>query len=364
MLCEVLAPFERATNLSQEQSDWNNVIPIIYSLHHTLCGLKESAEGEALLVYDNKTSMSNSSEGFTFICFPEVQSWDIGSLFMVLLMVAVVCNVMLLFILLIEPKLHHPMYYFMAMLAMVDILLSNVTSTRTLLTLWTNVKTISETSCFSQMFFTTFWSAMESSIFLFMAYDRYVAICNPLHYPTIITNAFVVKACMFIIVRNTLIALPIPVMASRLDYCSSREVRHCFCENMTVEKLSCSDYSASRVYGILAFVLVGGTDLFLIIVSYALILRAVVAARSLSAASKAFRTCASHLIVISIFYILSALSMSSNQTLSGLPHSGHVIFSLLCHLLPPALNPFVYGVLTREIRRTIQRIIAKRKLYP
>ncbi|XP_068090793.1 olfactory receptor 56A1-like [Hyperolius riggenbachi] len=308
--------------------------------------------------------MSNSSEGFTFICFPEVQSWDIGSLFMVLLMVAVVCNVMLLFIVLIEPKLHHPMYYFMAMLAVVDILLSTVTTPRALLTLWSNARITTETTCFSQMFFITYWSAMESSIFLFMAYDRYVAICNPLHYPTIITNSFVVKACLFIIVRNTIIALPPPVMASRLDYCSSREIPNCFCEDMSVEKLSCSDFTASRVYSLVAFVLIGGTDIFLISISYSLILRTVIAARSLSAASKAFRTCASHLIVISIFYFTRASTIISSQTMTGLPRPVHVVFSLLHHLLPPALNPLVYGVLTREIRHTIQRIMGKIKIYP
>nr|DBA32273.1 TPA: hypothetical protein GDO54_000076 [Pyxicephalus adspersus] len=307
---------------------------------------------------------SNSSQGFIFICFPEVHSFDIASLLMFLLLMAIMFNMILLIIIFIEPRLHHPMYYFLAMLAVVDILLCTVTTPRALLILWTDYKSITESACFSQMFFITYWSAMESSIFLVMAYDRYVAICKPLHYPTIVTNKLVAKACVFIVVRNLVVALPPPVLAARLNYCNSRHIRHCFCENMSVQKLSCSDYSPSSIFGLVCFLLFGGTDVFLILVSYSLILRTVVVARSFSAASKAFRTCGSHLIVICIFYFTAASTIVSSGTLQELPPPVHVIFSLLHHLLPPLLNPLVYGVLTKEIRHSVQRMIGKIKIHP
>ncbi|XP_077330713.1 olfactory receptor 56A4-like, partial [Lithobates pipiens] len=323
--------------------------------------------GGAPLAYDSNSgtnSTSNSSQGFSFICFPEVQSSDIATPLTFLLIVTIIVNVILLSIIYIEPRLHHPMYYFLALLAMVDILLCTVTTPRVLLILWTEYKTISESACFSQMFFTTYWSAMESSIFLVMAYDRYVAICNPLHYPTIVTNKLVAKACVFIVVRNLVVALPPPLLAARLDYCSSRQILHCFCENMSVEKLSCSDYTPSNIFGLVCFLLFGGTDVFLIIVSYFLILRTVVKARSFSAASKAFRTCGSHLIVICIFYFTVASTIVSSRTLQELPRPIHVIFSILHYLLPPLLNPLVYGMLTKEIRNSVQRMIGKIKIHP
>ncbi|XP_018427148.1 PREDICTED: olfactory receptor 56A4-like [Nanorana parkeri] len=323
--------------------------------------------GGALLAYDTSSGTnftSNSSQGFSFICFPEVPSSDIAGPLVFLLIVAIVSNVLLLLILFFEPRLHHPMYYFLAMLAMVDILLCTVTTPRVLLILWTEDKTITEAACFSQMFFITFWSAMESSIFLVMAYDRYVAICNPLHYPTIVTNKLVAKACVFTVVRNLVVALPPPLLASGLDYCASRQILHCFCENMSVEKLSCSDYTPSSIFGLVCFLLFGGTDVFLIVVSYILILRTVVIARSFSAACKAFRTCGSHLIVICIFYFTVASTIVSIRTIQELPHPVHVIFSILHHLLPPLLNPIVYGMLTKEIRHSVERMIGKIKIHP
>ncbi|KAM9319632.1 olfactory receptor 56A4-like [Gastrophryne carolinensis] len=320
----------------------------------------------SFLVADNSSSdtASNFSEDFIFICFPEVQSWDIASLFMLLLLVAIVANVILLLIIFVESRLHHPMYYFLSMLAIVDILLCTIATPKALMILWTDDKSITKVACFSQMFFCTYWSAMESSIMLVMAYDRYVAICKPLHYPIIITNAFVVKCCAFVVIRSLVIALPPPILAARLDYCSSREIRHCYCEDMSVQKISCSDDTPTRIYGLVAFVVFGVTDIFLIGVSYFRILQTVVKARSFHAACKAFRTCATHLIVISIFYFTVASTIVSSRAFRELPRPVHVIFAFLHQLLPPALNPLVYGVLTTEIRHTIQRIMGKIQIHP
>ncbi|XP_040278527.1 olfactory receptor 56A4-like [Bufo bufo] len=301
---------------------------------------------------------------FIFICFPEIHTWDISGILLFFLLVALISNILLLVVIVIEPRLHHPMYYFLAMLAVMDICLSTVATPKILMMLWTGNTNVTASSCFTQMFFTIMFSAGESSIFLVMAYDRYVAICNPLHYPSIITKQFVAKVCMFIVVRNMAVALPMPLLAVNLDYCSSREILHCFCENMSVEKLSCSDNTSSSIYGLVIFIVVGGSDVLLIIISYSVILQTVVVARSFSAASKAFRTCGSHLIVICMFYITIATTMISNRAVKEIPRPVHVVLSLLHHLLSPALNPVVYGVLTKEIRHAIQRMLGKMKIHP
>eukprot|EP00079_Xenopus_tropicalis_P032208 XP_017945979.1 PREDICTED: olfactory receptor 56A1-like [Xenopus tropicalis] len=283
---------------------------------------------------------------------------------MFFLSVALVSNLTLLLVIGTEPRLHHPMYYFLAMLSFVDVLLCTVATPKVLANLWNEDKTISSAACFTQMFFINVWSAMESSIFLVMAYDRYVAICHPLHYPTIITNKLVAKASAFILIRNLVLSLPLPLLAARLDYCSLREIPHCFCENMSVEKLSCSNYSASSIYGLVVFFVVGGADLLFIIFSYLVVLRVVVASRSFSAAFKAFRTCSSHLILICFFYITIGITMVSNRADKQIPRHVHVLLALLHHLLPPALNPLVYGAMTEEIRHAIRRLLERIKVHP
>ncbi|XP_063813003.1 olfactory receptor 56A4-like [Pseudophryne corroboree] len=321
------------------------------------------------LPMDNNLTMgtnfrNSSSLEFTFICFPEVPSWNITGFLIFFLLVALISNVTLLAVICAEPRLHHPMYYFLAMLSLADILHCTCATPRVLVILWTNAMTIQAAACFTQIFFTTMWSATTSSIFLVMAYDRYVAICHPLHYPTIVTNQLVVKATVFVMIRNLAVSLPLPLLAANLDYCSSREILHCFCENMSVEKLSCSDNSSTSIYGLVVFILVGGTDFLLIVISYLIILRTVVAARSFSAAFKAFRTCGSHLILIFLFYLTIATTIVSNRAVKEIPRPVHVLLCLIHQLLPPTLNPLVYGVMTMEIRHAIKRMLGKIQIYP
>ncbi|KAG8453106.1 hypothetical protein GDO86_004789 [Hymenochirus boettgeri] len=309
-------------------------------------------------------SAYNSSQDFILICFPEIHSWHISGILMLFLIIALVSNLTLMLVIAIEPRLHHPMYYFLAMLSFVDILLCTVATPKVLSVLWSEDNTISPVACFTQMFFIQFSSAMESSIFLVMAYDRYVAVCHPLHYPTVITNQLVARASGFVLIRNFVLLLPLPLLAARLDYCSRRDIPQCYCENMSVENLSCSDFTASSIYGLVVFFVVGGADLLFIISSYLAVLRVVVVSRSFSAAFKAFRTCSSHLILICFFYITMGITIISNRAIKQIPRQVHVLLSIMHYLLPPALNPLVYGVMTKEIRQAIRRLLSKMKFHP
>ncbi|KAM8975686.1 olfactory receptor 56A4-like [Pelodytes ibericus] len=313
-----------------------------------------------VLTISNTTQVTE----FILICFPEVHGWYFSGLLLLILMVALVCNVVLLSVILMEPRLHHPMYYFLAMLACTDILMCTVAVPKALSVLMSDVKTISTTACFIQIFFIHLWSAMESSIFLVMAYDRYIAICHPLHYPSLVTKKLVFKAIVFIIVRNFSVILPLPIFSASLNYCSGREILHCFCDNTSVEILACNKHSPGTIYSVVTFFIVGGLDLLFIVLSYAAILRTVVKARSCTAAFKAFRICSSHLILICFFYFTFATTIASSQTLNGLPRNIYVLLSLLQHLIPPALNPIVYGVMTKEIREAAKRFLSKVKVHP
>ncbi|CAH2226185.1 olfactory receptor 56A4-like, partial [Pelobates cultripes] len=300
---------------------------------------------------------------FLLVCFPDVQGWYLIVPLMLCLVVALVCNVALLIVICAEPRLHHPMYYFLAMLSFTDILLCTVATPKTVAILVYEVKTITTTACFTQMFFINLWSSMESSIFLVMAYDRYVAICCPLHYPSVVTNKLVLKAIVFIVARNFVVMLPLPLISASLDYCSSL-IPHCFCETMSVEKLACGSSSVGSMYNLVLFCIVGGSDLVFTILSYSAILRTVVKARSCTAAFKAFRICSSHLILICFFYCTIGTTIASSQTLRGIPRHIHVLLALLHHLVPPVFNPIIYGVMTKEIREATKRFLLKVKVHP
>lgn len=190
-----------------------------------------------------------------------------------------------------------------------------------------------------------------------MAYDRYVAICRPLHYPSIITEQFVIYATIFIVLRNLVATLPTPVMAARLNYCAGNVVENCICANISVARLSCEDIRLNKLYQFVSVWCLLGSDLVLILLSYCFILRAVMRLQSRGAATKALSTCGSHLILILFFYTLLLVFIFTNKAGKKIPSEVPILLNVLHHLIPPALNPIVYGVRTQEIKQGIIKLL-------
>ena len=191
---------------------------------------------------------------------------------------------------------------------------------------------------------------MESGIFVCMAIDRYVAICQPLRYPSIVTDSFVVKATVFMALRNSLATIPVPMLAAQRHYCSKNQIEHCLCSNLGVTRLSCDDRTINSIYQVLLAWTLMGSDLGLIFLSYALILHSVLKLNSAEAASKALSTCTSHLILILFFYtviVVISITHSATMTLPLIP----VLLNVLHNVIPPALNPIVYAFKNKELRQ-------------
>ncbi|XP_043434885.1 olfactory receptor 56A4-like [Prionailurus bengalensis] len=295
---------------------------------------------------------------FLMICFPgmqETQHW-LSVVLAPLLVLALGANFVLLLTIRQETSLHEPMYYLLAILSVLDIILCLTVIPKVLLIFWFNMKTISLAGCFLQMFIMNTFLPMESSTFLVMAYDRYVAICHPLHYPSIITEKFVIYAAIFIVFRNFLATLPTPVLAARLNYCASNVVENCICANISVAKLSCGDIHPNKLYQFVSVWCLLGSDLVLILLSYCFILRAVKRLQSGGAATKAWSTCGSHLILILFFYTLLLVFIFTNKAEKKVPSEVPILLNVLHHLIPPALNPIVYGVRTQEIKQGILKL--------
>ncbi|XP_029457607.1 olfactory receptor 56A4-like [Rhinatrema bivittatum] len=310
----------------------------------------------------NTNSTTEVSE-FLLMGFPGIQSWQhwISIPLALLFLIALVANLTLLITFYADPSLHEPMYYFLAILALVDIGLCNSITPKLLGVLWFDSKTISSSACFTQMYFVHCFLGMESGIFLVMAYDRYIAICNPLRYFYIITNSFVVKAMVFTLIRSAVLVVPIPVLASRLHYCSRNTIKYSFCANLAVVSLACEDITVNSIYQLTVAWAFLSSDLALITISYCFILRSVLKLQAEGAAMKALSTCSSHLILILFFYTVLVVLAITHSSRNKIPIDIPVFANVLHLLVPPSLNPIVYGVRTKEIKHGILKVFTKRR---
>ncbi|XP_012891040.1 PREDICTED: olfactory receptor 56A4-like [Dipodomys ordii] len=297
---------------------------------------------------------------FLLICFPNYQSWQhwLSLPFSLLFLLAMGANITLLLTICLDNSLHQPMYYLLSLLSLLDMVLCLAVIPKVLDNFWFGNKSIGFSACFLQMFIMNSFLTMESCTFMVMAYDRYVAICHPLRYPSIITDQFVARASVFTVVRNGLLTLPIPILSSKLRYCA-RIITNCICTNLSVSRLSCDDITFNRLYQFVIGWTLLGSDFVLIVISYSFILRVVLRIKAEGAVAKALSTCGSHFILILFFSTVLLVLVITNLARERIPPDVPILLNILHHLIPPALNPIVYGVRTKEIKQGIQNILRR-----
>ncbi|XP_037695578.1 olfactory receptor 52N2-like [Choloepus didactylus] len=277
--------------------------------------------------------------------------------------IAMVGNSGLMYLIIHEEALHRPMYYFLALLSFTDLTGSTTFVPNMLCIFWFSLKEIDFNACLVQMFFIHMLTAMESGVLMLMALDRYVAICYPLRYSTILTNAVITKVGLATFMRSVLIIMPFTFLIKRLPYCKGNLIHHTYCDHMSVAKLSCGNVKINAIYGLIAAVLVGGFDIFCISMSYTMIIRAVMNLSSVDARHKAFSTCTSHICAIVITYVPAFFSFFTHRFGEHtIPHHIHIFIANLYPLLPPTLNPIIYGVKTKQIREGVINCFLKRKI--
>ncbi|CAK6449124.1 unnamed protein product [Pipistrellus nathusii] len=318
---------------------------------------------------DTSTSHTNSSSlhisQFILMGLPGIHKWQhwLSLPLALLYLLALAANLLIFITIQREPTLHEPMYHFLGILALVDIGLATTIMPKIMAIFWFDAKVISLPECFAQMYVIHCFFGMESGIFLCMAVDRYIAICHPLRYPSIVTDAFVVKVTGFMGLRNCLLTIPVPVLAAQRLYCSKNEIDHCLCSNLGVISLACDDITVNKFYQLfLAWILVG-SDMALVFSSYALILRTVLRLNSAEAMFKALSTCSSHLILILFFYsgiIVLSVTHLVEEKIPLIP----VLLNVLHNVIPPALNPMVYALRMGELRLGFQRLLGWVKNCP
>ncbi|XP_015264386.1 PREDICTED: olfactory receptor 52R1-like [Gekko japonicus] len=273
---------------------------------------------------------------------------------------AVVGNAVLLTVIKTDPSLREPMYLFLAMLATTDLVLSTSTLPLMLAIFWLGPRAISFHGCLAQMFFIHAFSSVESGILVAMALDRYVAICLPLRHAAILKTSTLAKMLLAILLRGLVLITPFALLLQNLPFCGHRVIAHSYCEHMAVVKLACGDTTVNRLYGLAVALSVVGLDVLSIALSYAMILQAVFALPSHQKRLKALSTCASHCCVILVFYIPGLFSFLTHRFGHRVPHQAHILLATLYLLLPPMLNPIVYGVKMKPVRNRLTRVFCGR----
>nr|XP_005313306.1 olfactory receptor 52K2-like [Chrysemys picta bellii] len=265
-------------------------------------------------------------------------------------------NGLLLAVIKTEPSLHKPMYLFLSMLALADLVISTTTLPKTLCIFWFSDRAIHSNACLAQIFLIHSVSCMESGFMLAMAFDRYVAICNPLRHSDILTNRVVAKIGLGIVMRGAILLGPHPFLLKQLPYCRTHVISHTYCEFMALVKLACADTTVMSAYSLAVAFLTGGLDFILIVLSYILILRAVFSLPSKEAQHKSLSTCSSHVFVMLVFYTPAIFTYFSHRFGLMAPHI-HILIANMYLLFPPMMNPIIYGVRTSGIRESVLHLL-------
>ncbi|XP_075756101.1 olfactory receptor 51E1-like [Pelodiscus sinensis] len=331
-------------------------------LDYTLGKLADNAtlvQEEDMLEDFNSTKVTNPS---TFILqgIPGLETahvW-IAIPFCTMYIITLLGNFTNLFIVKTESKLHEPMYYFLCMLCVTDLGLSTSIMPKAMSIFWFNAREIDFNACLTQMFFIHCFIAIESGILVAMAMDRYVAICHPLRHSTILTNATVTKIALAMVLRGALITLPFVLLARQWSYCRTNIVPQPYCVHLPVVGLACGDTRASSHYGLFVLLCLKGLDLIFILVSYIQILRAIFSLPTKDARLKTFETCSSHLCSILVFHIPTLYFSLSGRFEEKKPPPVQVLIAIMYYVMPPMLNPIIYGVMTKQIRNRILHFFA------
>lgn len=283
-----------------------------------------------------------------------VQFW-IGFPFFILCLVALVGNIILLIIIPTERSLHKPMYIFLAVLAATDIGLCAAIVPKMLAIFWFRSSSMAFDTCLAQLFFIHALQCMESGILLAMAFDRYIAICDPLRHTSILTPSILGRMVVMVAIRAIVLVGLLPILIKRLHVFHSILIAHSYCEHMAIVKLAAEDTQVNKVCGLFVGFTILGFDMIFIIISYVLIFQAVFRLHQKEARLKAFNTCTAHIFVFLEFYILAFFSFFSHRFGHVVP-STHILLSTIYLLVPPALNPIVYGVKNKDICKRVTQI--------
>ncbi|XP_037693338.1 olfactory receptor 2A2-like [Choloepus didactylus] len=281
------------------------------------------------------------------------------SIFSLIYIFSLLANGMILGLIYLDSRLHIPMYFFLSHLAILDISYASNNVPKMLENLLKQKKTIPFVSCIMQTFLYLAFASTECLILVAMSYDRYVAICHPLQYTVVMSQ----RVCTILAITSWVcgfsLALVHAILLLRLPFCGPHEVNHVFCEILSVLKLACADTWINQMVLFASSVLILAGPLFMMLISYTLILWTILKIQSGEGRRKAFSTCSSHLCVVGLFFGIA-------MVVYMVPHSNQQeeqekMLSLFHSLFNPMLNPLIYSLRNAQVKGAFYRVLQKKR---
>jgi olfactory receptor len=275
-------------------------------------------------------------------------------LFLAMYLITILGNLLIIVLIHLDSHLHTPMYSFLSNLSFSDLCFSSVTMPKLLKNMQNQVPSIPYAGCLTQMYFFLFFADSESFLLVAMAYDRYVAICFPLHYTSIMSP----KLCLWLVVLSwvltTFHAMLHTLLVARLSFCEDNVIPHFFCDMSALLKLACSDIQVNEWVIFIMGGLILVIPFVLIIVSYTQIVSSILKVPSAQGICKAFSTCGSHLSVVSLFYgTVIGLYLCPSPNNSTMKET---VMAMMYTVVTPMLNPFIYSLRNRDIKNALFKL--------
>uniref|UniRef100_G3TCE8 Olfactory receptor n=1 Tax=Loxodonta africana TaxID=9785 RepID=G3TCE8_LOXAF len=309
---------------------------------------------------DNQSSVSE----FLLLGLPiqPEQQGTFFALFLGIYLTTVLGNLLIILLIRLDSHLHTPMYFFLSHLAFTDVSFSSVIAPKMLMNMQTQSQSISYMGCISQVYFFLFFGGIDSFLLTSMAYDRYVAICHPLHYTTIMSRSL----CFLLVIMSWVLsfasALLHTLLLACLSFCGDNTIPHFFCDLSALLKLSSSDTSTNKLAILTGGVMVITLPFICILVSYGCIGSTILRVPSTKGICKALSTCGSHLSVVSLYYgaIIGLYFFPSFRN----SNDKDVIVAILYTVVTPMLNPFIYSLRNRDMKGALGNILKRRAFSP
>ncbi|NXC40886.1 OL226 protein, partial [Penelope pileata] len=305
------------------------------------------------------TSMPSDNQthvvGFILVGFPgkPVSQLMLFFVFFLAYVLTVTENAMIVILVWMNIQLHKPMYIFLGNLSFLEIWYVSVTVPKVLVSLVIKSQDISFKGCMAQLFFFLALACTECALLAVIAYDRYVAVCKPLHYPVIMNSTLCAHLSIGSWVSGFLISSGKVYLISHQIYCGPNIINHFFCDVSPLLKLSCTNTSLAELMDFLLALLILLAPLTVIVASYVCIISAVLGIPTAQGRHKAFSTCASHLLVVTVFYTASLFIYARPQPIDSF--SSNKLISVIYTVLTPLVNPIIYCLRNQEFKIALRK---------